>query len=89
MDPSLTIRPRSNQYSTSATTASCAPLEESLKRLGVDRIDILHIHDPDAHWKEAIESAYPALERLRAEGVINAVSAGMNQWEMLARLHAK
>ena len=60
-------------------------LEESLKRLGVDRIDILHIHDPDAHWKEAIEGAYPALERLRAEGVISAVSAGMNQWEMLAR----
>ena len=60
-------------------------LEDSLKRLGVDRIDILHIHDPDAHWKEAIEGAYPALERLRAEGVISAVSAGMNQWEMLAR----
>ena len=60
-------------------------LEESLKRLGVDRIDILHIHDPDAHWQEAIEGAYPALERLRSEGVIRAVSAGMNQWEMLAR----
>jgi D-threo-aldose 1-dehydrogenase len=60
-------------------------LEDSLKRLGVDRIDILHIHDPDAHWKEAIEGAYPALERLRSEGVISAVSAGMNQWEMLAR----
>lgn len=59
--------------------------EDSLKRLGVDRIDILHIHDPDAHWKEAIEGAYPALERLRSEGVISAVSAGMNQWEMLAR----
>ena len=60
-------------------------LEDSLKRLGVDRIDILHIHDPDAHWKEAIEGAYPALERLCSEGVISAVSAGMNQWEMLAR----
>ena len=60
-------------------------LEESLKRLGVDRIDILHIHDPDAYWQEAIEGAYPALERLRSEGVIRAVSAGMNQWEMLAR----
>ena len=59
--------------------------EESLKRLGVDRIDILHIHDPDAHWQEAISGAYPALERLRGEGVISAVSAGMNQWEMLAR----
>ena len=60
-------------------------LEESLKRLGVDRIDILHIHDPDAHWQEAVEGAYPALDRLRSEGVIRAVSAGMNQWEMLTR----
>ena len=59
--------------------------EESLERLGVDRIDILHIHDPDDHWEEAISGAYPALERLRSEGVISAISAGMKQWEMLAR----
>jgi D-threo-aldose 1-dehydrogenase len=58
--------------------------EESLKRLGVDRIDILHIHDPDSHYQEAIKGAYPALDKLRSEGVIKAVSAGMNQWEMLA-----
>lgn len=60
-------------------------LEESLERLGVERIDILHIHDPDAHWQEAIDGAYPALDALRSQGVIRAVSAGMNQWEMLAR----
>ena len=59
--------------------------EDSLKRLGVERIDILHIHDPDDHWQQAIEGAYPALDKLRSEGVISAVSAGMNQWEMLAR----
>ncbi len=59
--------------------------DDSLKRLGVERIDILHIHDPDNHWQEAIDSAYPALDKLRNEGVIRAVSAGMNQWEMLAR----
>ncbi len=60
-------------------------LEDSLERLGVERIDILHIHDPDDHWQEAIEGAFPALDKLRSEGVISAVSAGMNQWEMLAR----
>lgn len=59
--------------------------EDSLKRLGVERIDILHIHDPDNHWQAAIDEAYPALDKLRGEGVIQAVSAGMNQWEMLAR----
>ena len=60
-------------------------LDSSIERLGVDRIDIVHIHDPDDHWKEAIEGAYPALEKLRAEGTISAVSAGMNQWQMLSR----
>lgn len=59
--------------------------EESLIRLGLDRIDILHIHDPDSHETEAMAGAYRALDRLRAEGSIRAVGAGMNQWEMLAR----
>jgi len=59
--------------------------EESLGRLQVDRIDVLHIHDPDRHYEEALKGAYPTLDRLRREGVIRGVSAGMNQWEMLAR----
>ena len=65
--------------------ATLRSLEESLERLGLDRVDILHIHDPDDHYEEAIKGAYPALDRLRAEGVIGAVSAGMNQSAMLAR----
>jgi D-threo-aldose 1-dehydrogenase len=60
-------------------------VEESLVRLGLDRIDILHIHDPDNHFDEAIGGAYRALDRLRADGAIGAVSAGMNQAEMLTR----
>jgi D-threo-aldose 1-dehydrogenase len=59
--------------------------EESLKRLKLDRIDILHIHDPDDHYEQAIRGAYPALDKLREQGAIRAVSAGMNQSEMLAR----
>ncbi|MCZ8036363.1 MAG: aldo/keto reductase [Novosphingobium sp.] len=60
-------------------------LEESLVRLGLERIDILHIHDPDGHEGEAMAGAYKALDRLRAEGSIRAIGAGMNQWEMLER----
>ncbi len=60
-------------------------VEESLTRLGLDRIDILHIHDPDDYYDEALSGAYVALDKLRAEGVIRAVGAGMNQWQMLAR----
>jgi D-threo-aldose 1-dehydrogenase len=60
-------------------------VEDSLRRLGLDRVDILFIHDPDDHWEAAIRGAYPALDRLRAEGVVRAIGAGMNQAEMLAR----
>jgi D-threo-aldose 1-dehydrogenase len=58
--------------------------EESLKRLQLDRIDVLHIHDPDDHYEDAIKGAYPAIAELREQGLISGVSAGMNQWEMLA-----
>ncbi len=60
-------------------------LDRSLGRLGVERIDIVYIHDPDDHWEAAIGSAYPALHELREQGVIGAIGAGMNQAEMLAR----
>jgi D-threo-aldose 1-dehydrogenase len=60
-------------------------LEASLERLRLDRVDIALIHDPDEHWEAAIGGAYPALARLREEGVVGAIGAGMNQAPMLAR----
>ena len=60
-------------------------IEESLERLGLDRLDIALIHDPDDHWEQAIGEAYPALAELRSQGVLGAIGAGMNQWEMPAR----
>jgi D-threo-aldose 1-dehydrogenase len=58
--------------------------EGSLERLGIDRVDILLIHDPDNHPREALEMAFPTLAELRSQGVIGAIGAGMNQWQMLA-----
>jgi D-threo-aldose 1-dehydrogenase len=60
-------------------------VDESLERLGIDRVDIVHIHDPDDHHDEALAGTYVALDELRSQGVIGAVGAGMNQSEMLAR----
>jgi D-threo-aldose 1-dehydrogenase len=60
-------------------------LEESLDRLGLERIDIAYIHDPDEHWQVAIDQAYPALEQLRANGRLRAIGVGMNEASMLAR----
>lgn len=59
-------------------------LEASLGRLGLDRVDIVFVHDPDEHYREVLDGAYPALEELRAQGVVRAIGAGMNQAEMLA-----
>lgn len=72
-------------------------IEGSLKRLGVDRIDMLSIHDPDealhfasgedplarSRFREAMDGAYPVLDDLRSQGVIGAVGVGINQWQML------
>lgn len=60
-------------------------LEASLERLGLDRVDVVYLHDPDDHAEEAFREGYPALEKLRSEGVVGAIGAGMNQAEMLAR----
>jgi D-threo-aldose 1-dehydrogenase len=62
-------------------------LDESLERLGLDRVDIVFINDPDVPglWQPAIDEAFPALADLRSQGVIGAIGAGMNQSEMLAR----
>ncbi|KAM9861486.1 aldo/keto reductase [Leucobacter sp. BZR 635] len=60
-------------------------IEESLERLGLDRIDVVYMHDSDDYWDEAMAGAVPALQRLRSEGVISEFGAGMNQSAMLAR----
>jgi D-threo-aldose 1-dehydrogenase len=62
--------------------------EHSLCRFGLPKIDILLIHDADAwshgpvegpkRYREAMEGAYRALERLRAEKVIGAIGIGVN-----------
>lgn len=60
--------------------------EESLGRLGVDRVDLLHIHDPDDHdVEQALADVYPALDALRSEGVIGAVGIGTAGVDTLVR----
>ena len=61
-------------------------LESSLERLGIESVDILLIHDPDAHADEAILEAYPELDRMRSEGIIKAIGVGMNQCAIPTRI---
>ncbi|QFZ73132.1 aldo/keto reductase [Streptomyces fagopyri] len=60
-------------------------LETGLERLGLDRVDVVYLHDPDDHAEQAFHEGYPALEKLRSEGVVGAIGAGMNQAGMLTR----
>jgi len=59
-------------------------VEGSLERLGLDRVDILYLHDPDDHWDAASTTGVAALIELRDQGVVRAIGAGMNQSAMLA-----
>lgn len=81
------IRPDGSIYFDYSRDGVMKSLEDSLERLGMDRVDILLVHDPDfeneeAHYRQALEEAFPALVDLREQGVIGAVGAGMNQWKM-------
>jgi D-threo-aldose 1-dehydrogenase len=61
-------------------------LEASLERLGLDRIDVVYMHDPDDHAEAARTTGAQTLSALREEGVIRGYGAGMNQAGMLADL---
>ena len=64
-------------------------LEDSLRRMNVSRIDIAFIHDPDtggSSVEEVVNGCGRALLELRVQGVIGAVGAGMNQWQMMLEL---
>jgi D-threo-aldose 1-dehydrogenase len=61
-------------------------LEESLRRLNLDRVDIALIHDPDDHMNQALSDAYPALAELHDEGLVGAIGTGMNSASALAWL---
>jgi D-threo-aldose 1-dehydrogenase len=64
-------------------------IEESLARLGKDRIDILLIHDAAGDMETALAEAWPVLADLRAQGIVRAIGAGMGQAPMLTRFAAE
>lgn len=65
--------------------------ESSLRRLGLERIDVLFLHDLGAQthgddhpqvFRTAMDHGYPALRKLRDEGRIQAIGIGANEWEV-------
>ncbi|MGZ0712296.1 aldo/keto reductase (plasmid) [Coraliomargarita sp. W4R53] len=60
-------------------------VEESLTRLGLNKLDIVLIHDPSAHLDEAITEAYPALHAMREAGLVDAIGVGTRDIDALIR----
>jgi D-threo-aldose 1-dehydrogenase len=60
-------------------------LDESRARSGIERIDIVYIHDPDEHMAVALDQAAPALVELRDQGVLGAIGVGANTVSVLQR----
>jgi D-threo-aldose 1-dehydrogenase len=70
----------------------------SLQRLGVDRLDIVYVHDVDAYCQGGREGSeasirdlvdnggWRALDELRSSGDVQAIGAGVNEWQPCARL---
>ncbi|MFI9403063.1 aldo/keto reductase [Nocardia sp. NPDC052316] len=75
-------RARRRDYSAVGVRRS---LEDSLERLGLDRIDLLLIHDPDDHQEQALAEALPELERMRAAGIVAGIGVGVNDAEVALR----
>jgi D-threo-aldose 1-dehydrogenase len=66
--------------------AAMRSIEESLNRLGLDRVDIIHVHDPDDYVDEAIEGACRAVCELRDQGVVGAVGIATDFTETAVRV---
>jgi D-threo-aldose 1-dehydrogenase len=75
-------RTRVQDYSARGVRQS---LEESCHRLGLEKVDVALIHDPDDVEHIALHETYPALAELRDQGLVSAIGVGMNQVPMLER----
>ena len=65
--------------------------EDSLQRLGLDRIDILYMHDIGTHthgdanaqlFPIAMRDGYRAMDELRADGRVAAIGLGVNEYQV-------
>ncbi|MFC5522366.1 aldo/keto reductase [Polaromonas jejuensis] len=62
-------------------------VEDSLQRLGLPRLDVVYVHDPDAAThgarapevlRQVIDETLPALQQLKKEGLVRAIGLGTN-----------
>jgi D-threo-aldose 1-dehydrogenase len=82
-----------NQYYDYSYDGIMRSFEDSQQRLGLDRVDILYVHDIGVmthgvegnkpYWEQLSSGGYHALRELRDSGTVKAIGLGVNEWEVL------
>ena len=79
-----------SRYADYSYDGTMRSIEDSMQRLGTNRLDIVFIHDVDrrtqgerysATFDAAMTGAYRALDALRRDGIVKAIGVGVNEWE--------
>jgi D-threo-aldose 1-dehydrogenase len=90
LEPRLDADPRGGEESLFVDRAPFRPVfdfshsgvmrsvHDSLERLGLEELDIVHLHDPDADIEQAVTEAFAALTDLRNQGLLRAIGVGTN-----------
>ena len=78
-----------------SATGTRRSVEDSLQRLGLARLDVAYVHDPDAAnhgarapdvLRQLIEETLPALQQLKKEGLIRAIGLGTNDVDVVLKV---
>jgi D-threo-aldose 1-dehydrogenase len=73
-------------------------VEDSLQRLGLARIDVAYVHDPDAAThganapevlRQVLNETLPALQQLKREGLVGAIGLGTNDADVVLQVLAE
>ena len=78
--------PELSRYHDYSRDAILRSFELSLQSLGLEKVDILFLHDvPDEFYQQAITEGYPTLAELRSQGAVKAIGAGMSDLRLLSQ----
>ena len=82
-----TVRRPDGRVGEDASPASIRTgLQESLRRLGTDHVDVLQVHDPDS--TTPVEETWAAIAELIGEGLVRAGGLSNHPVELMSRAHA-
>jgi D-threo-aldose 1-dehydrogenase len=85
-DPLFKGTPELHPHFDFSAAAISESLASSRDRLGMERFDIVFVHDPDDYIDDVRSTAHPALAALRRDGAVGAIGVGTMHTETVLRL---